>query len=288
MNFVTRLGSSRAITGRQARAGVTILEFLACVIFLVGGAWLGALFLGVDIRHIAYTALSESQLLDKVPADWRPPAPNDKGMTREQILTTLHEELGSLRNQITALRSGGVAGQAAESAAGTKPNAAATQLPTKEKTLAYWDRINEIAMGETALQRDAESAFNANNAANVFAIKGRISRFSANAVESVPTDAVDESAIRFGRQLGLWYNRAGELYERAVRIWETPIGQQARSQLNDEWKRADEQHRNEGRLLTEKAAAVRGSLSRIYGTEFPEFDKAAKPAASADSNAKTG
>src|SRR5947207_15707856 len=92
---------------RQARAGLTILEFLACTIAVVGGAWLGALYLGVDVRHIAYTALSEAQLLNKVPAEWRPPAPNDKGMTREQLLTTLHEELGSLRNQITTLRSGG-------------------------------------------------------------------------------------------------------------------------------------------------------------------------------------
>ena len=86
----------------------------------------------------------------------------------------------------------------------------------------------------------------------------------------------------------LWYDRAGELYERAVRIWETPIGQQARTQLKDEWKRADEQHRNEARLINEKAAAVRGSMSRIYGTEFPEFDKPVHPPISAGSTAKAG
>ena len=43
--------------------------------------------------------MSESQLLDKVPADWRPPDPNEKVMTREQLLTTLHEELGSLQRR---------------------------------------------------------------------------------------------------------------------------------------------------------------------------------------------
>jgi len=161
-------------------------------------------------------------------------------------------------------------------------------LPTKEKTLAYWQRLNEIAMGESQLQRDAELAFNADNAAKVFAIKGRISRFSAKAVQAVPTQEVDESVVRYGRQLGLWYDRAGELYEKAVRIWETPIGQQARAQLNDEWKQSDDQHRSEGRLLNEKAAAVRGSMSRIYSTEFPVFDKPPKPEASIESNAKAG
>jgi len=272
---------------RRHRTGLTILEFLACAIAVVGGAWLGALYLGVDVLHIAFAALSEAQLLDKVPQEWRPPDPNEKIMTREQLLTTLHEELGSLRSQISALRAGGAAGQSSELGSGAESHVASLP-PTKEKTLAYWLRLNEIAMGETALQRDAESAANANNAARVFAIKGRISRFSAKAVEAVPTQEVDDSVVRYGRQLRLWYDRAGELYEKAVRIWETPIGQQARNQLNEEWKRADQQHLNEARLLKDKAAAVRGSMSRIYGVEFPEFDKPANPTNSNESTAKAG
>jgi hypothetical protein len=278
--------TSRVADHNCRRGGLTILEFLACTIALVGGAWLGALFLGIDVRHLAYSALSQAQLLDKVPAEFRPVGANEKVMTREQLLATLHEELGSLRNQITSLRAGGV-GQAADSAGGADTNSAAL-LPTKAKTLAYWQRLTEIAGGEVQLQHDAESAFNADNAAKVFAIKGRISRFSAKAVEAVPIQEVDESVVRFGRQLGLWYDRAGELYEKAVRIWETPIGQQARTQLNDEWKRSDDQHRSEGQLLKEKATAVRGSMSRIYGTEFPVFDKPTKPVASIEANAKAG
>src|SRR3954466_7446558 len=230
-----------------ARGGLTILEFLACTVAVIGGAWLGALVLGVDVRHLAYTALSESKLLDKVPADFRPANPNEKIMTREQLLTTLHEELGSLRNQIATLRTGKTAAGSTASASNAEQNASLELPPTKEKTLAYWERLVEIATSEQALQRDAEVAFNANNASKVFAIKGRVSRFSAKAVEAVPTQEVDESAVRFGRQLKLWYDRGGELYEKAVRIWETPIGQQARSELNQGWKQSDEQHRNEER-----------------------------------------
>jgi hypothetical protein len=259
---------------------------MACTIAVIGGAWLGALYLGVDVRHLAFSALSQAKLLDKMPAELRPVDPNEKVMTREQLLNTLHEELGSLRNQITSLHSG-TTSQATDGAGGAEP-ISADLMPTKEKTLAYWQRLNEIAVGEGQLQRDAESAFNADNAAKVFAIKGRISRFSAKAVQAVPTQEVDESAIRFGRQLGLWYDRGGELFEKAVRIWETPIGQQARTQLNDEWKRADDQHLSEGRLLNDKATAVRGSMSRIYGTEFPVFSKPSKPVASNESNVKSG
>jgi hypothetical protein len=285
MAFETKSATGRAGGHRRPRTGLTILEFLACTIAVIGGAWLGALYLGVYVRHLAYSALSQAKLLDKMPVELRPVDPNEKVMTREQLLNTLHEELGSLRNQITSLRSG-TTGQATVSSGVTETNPAHL-MPTKEKTLAYWQRLNEIAIGESQLQRDAESAFNTDNAAKVFAIKGRISRFSAKAVESVPTQEVDEALLRYGRQLGLWYDRAGELYEKAVRIWETPIGQQARTQLNDEWKRADDQHVSEGRLLNEKAAAVRGSMSRIYGTEFPVFDKSSKPVASIESTGKS-
>ena len=41
--------------------------------------------------------------------------------------------------------------------------------------------------------------------------------------------------------------------------------------MNDEWKQADQHHRNEARLLKDKASAARGTLSRIYGDELPEF-----------------
>src|SRR3954465_12865676 len=123
------------------RGGLTILEFLACTVAVIGGAWLGALVLGVDVRNLAFTALSESKLLDKVPAEFRPANPNEKIMTREQLLTTLHEELGSLRNQIATLREGKTAAGSAEGTAKGDQKASPELLPTKEKTLAYWERL---------------------------------------------------------------------------------------------------------------------------------------------------
>ena len=190
---------------------------------MIGGAWLGALYLGVDVNKVAYTALAQSDLLDKVPAKWRPEGPADKAMTREQLVSTLREELGSLRTEITASANRpGPSG--CERAGGCRQRKRRAPMPTKEQTIAYWSRLNEIALGEADLQEEAEAAVNTDNAAKVFAIKGRISRFAAKAVEAVPTTGVDQTAVRFGRQLGLWYDHGGELYEKAVRIWESPIG----------------------------------------------------------------
>jgi hypothetical protein len=256
------------------RAGLTVLEFLGCVIAVVGGAWLGALYLGVDVRHVAHTALAESDLLDKVPPEWRPPGPEDKTMTREQLVTTLREELGALRQELSSLRTGD---ESIVTEMNTVPVAQqsgpASRGALKEPTLAYWLRVNEISLSEAALQRDAESAANDANAAQVFAIKGRICRFAAKSVEAIPSEGVDELVMQFGRQLSLWYDRGGELYERAVRIWETPTIGQNREQLNQDWRRTEIQHRNEALLLKEKAVVVRSAVSRRFGEQFPEFAK---------------
>jgi hypothetical protein len=262
----------------RPRAALSALEFMGCLIAVVGGAWLGAIYLGVDVNKVAYTALAQSDLLEKVPEGWRPEGPADKTVTREQLVATLREELGSLKSEITSLRTGEGVASANVPVSSNEPKSAAT---AKDRSIAYWARLNEIALGESDLQQEAEAAFNAENAAKVFAIKARICRFAAKAVEAVPTTGVNETAVQFGRHLGLWYDHGGELYEKAVGIWESPIGPQARTELNEEWKQSEVHHRNEARLLKDKASATRTTLSRVYGEEIPEF---AHPAERSEKN----
>jgi len=271
MNASSHQSRKNRSSGRPlaARRGLSVLEFVGCTIAVVGGIWLGAVYLGVDVRHMAHTALSETELLEKMPPEWRPPGPQD-GVTREQLVATLREELGSLKNEISTLRAGeGDVGRAAAEAGGDHPSAEVQ--PTQEKTLAYWARLNEIALGEASLQAGAESAFDEGKASKVFAIKARIGRFAAKAVEAIPAEQVDPSLVQFGKQLSLWYEHGGELYERAVQIWESAANSQGREQLNDDWKRAELHHKNEAKLLRDKASGVRTAVSRRFGVEFPAF-----------------
>jgi hypothetical protein len=274
----------RTLAAPGRRRGLTTLEFAGCFTAVLGGAWIGALYLGVNIEHLAHSALVQAQLLEKVPAEWRPKGPNV--LTREQLASTLKKEIGSLRNEILALRHGD------DSGSGLNGSSAADAA--RDSTRAYWLRLNEIALGEDDLQRDAETTLNETNAAKVFAIKARVSRFAAKGVEAVPSEGVDESVVKFGRQLGLWYGRADELYERAAQIWEMPSGNQARVQSTEAWKREELQHRQEARLLRERAAVLRSTVSRQLGEEFPEFAKPVTPSAPpsqptqpAESSAKT-
>jgi hypothetical protein len=262
--------------------GLTTLEFVGCLAAVVGGAWIGAMYLGVNVEHVAHSALEQTNLLDKVPPEWRPEGPNV--VTREQLLASLKHELGSLRSEIVALRS-------ETNPAGAGEPLSDASAAGRESTRAYWRRLNEIALGEDDMQRDAEKAIDNTNAPKVFAIKARISRYAARGVEAVPSEGVDEQVVRFGRQLAIWYGRADELYEQAVTIWETPGNSQSRTQLSEAWKQTEIQHRQEARLLRERAAVLRASISRQLGEEFPDFAKPVapvEPAPPAETNAQAG
>jgi len=274
--------NSRVTTARLRR-GLTTLEFAGCLAAVLGGALIGAMYLGVNVQHLAHSALDQTNLLNKVPPEWRPAGP--EVVTSDQLKSTLGKELGLLRNEILSLRNEG--GPTDPSATLSDADAAA-----RDSTRAYWVRLNDIALNENDLQREAETALDETNVAKVFAVKARVSRFAAKGAEAVPSEGVDEAVVRFGRQLALWYGRADELYERAAQISETPSGQQAHAQLTEAWKQDELQHRQEARLLRERAAVLRASVSRQLGEEFPEFAKPVtpptQPAQPAGNSGKTG
>jgi hypothetical protein len=239
------------------------------------------LYLGVDVRHLAYTALKDSQLLDRVPEKWRPASPDLKhgaeAPTPEQLARHVEEELVALRQEITALRT----------SRDTSPNRSSKTEPAGEAgnsqsesgrsvkglSLAYWTRLCDIVRDETALQADAESAATQGNATQVAALKSRVCRFASSAIQAIPTEGVDPAATEFGKQLGQWYDHGSDLYDEAVRIWESPARGQDGHPLTEAWGQTKAQHRNEERLLNERGVVVRDSLVRRFGDEFAAFTK---------------
>lgn len=273
-------GRRAALRKRLGRAGLTILEFIGCLCALVGGAWLGALYLGVDVRHLAYVTLKESQLLDRMPEKWRPASPDAKqgaeAPTPEQLARQTQQELVALRKEINALRTertGSPAAANATESTGDATTASESRPAAKELSLAYWNRLNDIVRDETALQNDSESAATQSNATQVAALKSRIFKFAASAIQTIPTDGVDPSEVEFGNQLAQWYDRGGDLYGEAVKIWESPARGQAGQPMTQDWEQSQAQHRNEGRLMAERGAAVRDSLVRRFGDSFQALPK---------------
>ncbi len=261
---------------RRGRRGLTALEFVGCLMALVGGVWLGALYLGVDVRHVIFGALAESNLMDKVPEKWRPAEPAEADApTTKQLAESVQKELVALRQDIAALRtskSDGPTAPSGEDDAQNTPAADAQQL-TKQATLKYWARLQVVIQNEVALQRDAELAATNGNATKVAALKGRISRLTASAIRALPISNVDPAAVTLAKDLANWYEQGARLYDQAVAIWESSARSSGGGQLSKEWEQAQTQHRNEGQLLGDQVAAVRDSLTRRFGEGFAVFSR---------------
>jgi hypothetical protein len=267
----------------QNRAGLSILEFVGCLMALVGGIWLGAIYLGLDLQTATYTALSESNLMDNVPEDWRPAEPDSaKRPSKAELAATVKTELSALRQEIDALQgkqpTEGDAVNAIEDnspAAMSKSESSAgdANATAKQATVVYWTQLGEVARRQAALLFEAESSATNSNATKVAALKGRISRLSATEIQALSTKNVDASLVTFGKELSAWYESGANVYEQAVQIWDSPLrGQSSRGQVSPqlmkEWEKSHAQFTNEGRLLRDRAVAMSDGLKRQYGVEF--------------------
>jgi hypothetical protein len=251
------------------RAGVSVLEIVGCLMALVGGVWLGAIYLGVDVRHITYAALSESTLIDKMPDDWRPTDPAAaKAPSAAEMATKVQNELVSLRDEITTLRDSQPAQATAPKQVASSAAPADEDAVARKASLAYWSRLNEVVHRQATLQLEAESAANEGNATKVASLKARISRFSAEAIRALATADVDPTAAKLGGEIAAWYDDGADLYEQAVQVWESPARSQVGQPLTQEWERDQVQYQNEGRLLRSRVSAVRDSLARRFGGGF--------------------
>jgi hypothetical protein len=275
MNNETSLARPAKIARAAARGALSVLEFIGCLMALVGGIWLGAIYLGVDVRHIAYVALDESKMIDKMPEGWRPEeAASEKTPTPAELAASVQNELAALRHEITSLRD--TQAEAEVSVPPLETTTAAIADATaraKQASLDYWTRLFDVVHSHAALQVDAESAASEGNATKVAALKGRISRFSASAIRALPTAEVDATATKLGQELADWYENGANLYDKAVQVWESPARGQAGDQLTQDWEKTQVQHQNEGRLMTDRATAVRDSLTRRFGEGFAPLPK---------------
>jgi hypothetical protein len=259
---------------QKNRDGLSVLEFVGCLMALVGGVWLGAIYLGIDVQHVAYVALSESKLMEQVPEKWRPVEPeSEKGPTHAELAASVRNELVSLRQEITSLRETHQATAAAIPAVepGDSSDAAPHEAAgnSEQASLEYWKRLSEIVHSQATLQFDAESAATQGNATKVAALKGRVSRMSATAIHALSTKNVDPSLVTFGREIADWYESGATLYDEAVQIWGSPSQGQGSSPLTKEWQQAHAQFGNEGQVLRGRAATVGEALTQQFGVEFP-------------------
>lgn len=273
------LANGRSGSDRLAcRRGLSVLEFVGCLMALVGGVWLGAIYLGIDLHKASYVALSESKLMDRVPERWRPEVPeSEKRPGQTELAESVQNELVALREEISSLRdsqpSEPNATPAGDQSRATVSSADESERTAPQATVVYWNRLGKIVRNRLTLQQEAEKSATADNAAKVATLKSRIGRLSVNAIYAMPIKDVDAELVAFSRELADWYESGAVLCEDAIQIWSGGSQRANNPQLAKEWQQANSQLENEGRLLQSRADALRGALGQQFGVDFPPISK---------------
>ena len=261
---------------RRLRAGWSYLQVIACLLSAAAGVWLGARYLGVHVEDLAYTALDESTVLEKLPEQWRPEPPptlvRDAEQERrkaEQLADELRHDLKKIEEEVANLRADGTA-PLDEKTNSAKGNAEEPKVAAA--TLAYWNQLRDISLVVGRLGAVSEQAIDEQNASRTLEVRGRVYRYGAKAVSALDTTGVDLQVRDFAQSLQNWYEHGAEFNEKTLAVWQgEQHGKQGLS-ASAGLAPLQQQFDQESALMRDKSAGVRGQLVRRYGTDFPPLE----------------
>ncbi|MEM9186135.1 MAG: hypothetical protein AAGB00_06510 [Planctomycetota bacterium] len=260
------------VTARR-RAGASVIQLLACVVAIGGGVWLGAEYMGVKLSDLAYTALDETAMLDKVPESWRPELSEcpigecPEKTAPDEHTAELRSELESLRLEAAKLRKSAETGERPELITAS----AGERALQRDLTLAYWARLCEVANQVADVDGDVEPAMNRSTTGHVFDLRRRAYRYGQKSLESIDDEGVDADAINAGNRLISWYGDGARFYTEATAVWDGLAGAEQNPVAEAALDKQRLQYRKQTELLRVKLAELSSLLSRRYAVAFPKI-----------------
>jgi hypothetical protein len=255
-------------TIRAHRAGWSYIQVIACIVALSTGVWLGAHYVGVEVEDLAYTALDKSEVLGKIPTEWRPEAPPGVALDPEKERQMAEQQSKALQSELQKLRQGVAELQTTSTVSNASANSSNNAEGDAAKTLDYWNQLNEISQTVARLNADAEAAINHVNASRVLQLRSSACQYGISAIEALPEKHVDPLVLELGATIATWYGHAAELNEKTIAIWQG--GQQGISGADGAgMAAARQQFEKESGLIRTKSVDLRERLKRRHATEFP-------------------
>jgi hypothetical protein len=274
-------------TRPASRRGLSIMEFIGCLSAMVGGLFLGSLYLGVDCKEMAYTVLEQAQVIEP---RVRSSSPAEAPTTQAELATAEAAETGT--TPATAQSSATPAAEsatAATSGAEAVPTAETTTSETPAETPAPATAQGFFAREDllTDAQREALTLeyWTALDACMADEVKSRVPAIdregnwqlfdyltgrkdghvaAAAAIGKLDVRGVDDHVLAYSKKARAWHDDGARLFGRALDLLTDAPTAQLSGPFAQSWQSAATQHRMEERLLGEKHVAVDSYLRNTY------------------------
>lgn len=264
---------SNSFATATRRGGLTYFEILGCLVAVVGGVWIGAQYFQVDLHGAAYQALDEAELLDQIPADWRPANPEcpdgdcpDPVVVRAAEEARLTAKLKELQFEVARL-TGGVDEPVSDP---PKTSSLTDQdIVIRERTRAYWQGLTRIVFEVSAIHNVVAPYAGTELHARALAVRRRSFEYGSEAVDLLDITAVDQEAIATGVRVSEWFAQSAQQLETALELKSRqPVGNRSISAA-DLWAQTEAELQKRTELVRRKSEETSAYLTSKYFAEFP-------------------
>ncbi|TWT95999.1 hypothetical protein Pla108_30780 [Botrimarina colliarenosi] len=258
---------------RKNRRGLSYFETLGCLVGVAGGLWIGAQYFNVDLNGAAYQALNETEMLDQIPAEWRPANPDcpdgdcpDPAEARAAEQSRLNAKLEELRFEVARL-SGGVDETPASVDESTSLTPA--DVAVRDRTHVYWQKLSRIVFEVTAIQNLVEPYAGTEQQPRALAVRRRSMEYGHEATSLLDVEGVDPEAIATGVRVSEWFTHSAEQLQTALELkTRQPVG--GRSVSGAElWAQTEAEVSKRTELVRRKSQETSAYLTSKYFAEFP-------------------
>ena len=145
----------------------------------------------------------------------------------------------------------------------------ATKRNPGEKSLAFWNSLNDVMVREAAM-RKPPTQITAENAATFLSARGTAGRFACDAIRKLDRTDVDPEVLALSQEIATWYERGVALNERGGELLDS-ADTARRGTPGQSWRNGEELHRKQCEEINRRGAQLRTRMSRKYSLSFPEL-----------------
>ncbi len=249
------------------RQGVSIVEFLGCLVALCGGVVLGMVYLGINVQTLAVDALEKADIA--VPQLWRSDEPVVADAGTEKVRTgdslPVDGEQGDGEEAVSDFGSDGEVLPLEDDAVASDEEARVerrelTEAEQRVATQAYWAAFSASVQEEA---RNRSKGIKDPNSWLLFDFlmhRKLCHKTAVEAIEGLETRGVDSRLLAYAEQVLTWQTAGVELFDRAsFLLTDAPAGKLT-GPFAQSWQSAATQHRMEEKLILSKHAAIASYL----------------------------
>ena len=249
--------------------GVTIVEFLGCLVALGGGVALGLVYLGVDVQTLAAGVLEKADI--KVPAllseetQVGKTAPVDEAPSENQLLSFPGDMApGDTGAEEIALEPSEVATAGVETDSETVSSGASQVALTDAEKLAAthdcWVALNVCLREEAEHRSKSITKPGSWQLFDYLLHRQKGHQKVVEAIELLDHQGVDPRLETYVAQVLTWHRSGADLFDRAAQLLTDAPAGKLTGPFAQSWQSAATQHRMEEKLILNKHAAVANYL----------------------------